>query len=179
MRKTMVITALCSFLLCLWAGYHVTLWMGERDRAPQGARANPAMQTKQVIDGNTKLVYQFFYTKDRVTKEQTETAPLFLQGLDLEQLKSVYNGWQIMLFSPEKVILRCKIEGLSSETYLLGESEGCLAVFYEDAQKGVHLKEKTELPLSALPDGEARQIREGLRVTGEENLAKLLSDLMS
>ena len=41
------------------------------------------------------------------------------------------------------------------------------------------LKEKTDLPLSALPEGEAKQIREGLQVTGEENLAKILSDLNS
>lgn len=177
MRKTIAIAALCVFLLCLWAGYHAAVWMGERDKQLQAI--HPVVQTNQVIDENTTIVYQFFYSRDRVTKEQIEPAPIFLQGVDLEQLKSIYNGWQIVLFSPEKVILRCKVDGLSSETYVLGEDEGCLAVFYEDAGKALHLKEKTELPLSALPDGEARQIREGLRVTGEENLAKVLSDLMS
>ena len=136
-------------------------------------------QSIPLISAETKMVYQYFYSRDKVTKEQIEMAPVFLQGLDMEQLKSVYTGWQIVLFSPEKVILRCKIEGFSSETYILGESDGFLAVFYEDAQKGIHLKEKTELPVSALPDGEAAQLREGIRVTGEENLAKLLADMMS
>ena len=36
-----------------------------------------------------------------------------------------------------------------------------------------------EVPLTSLPAGEAEQIREGLRVTGEENLAKVLADLTS
>lgn len=177
MRKITAIAALCSFLLCLWAGYHGAAWRDAQDKQVQAV--HPVMQTDQVIDANTTIVYQFFYTRDRVTKEQIEPAPVFLQGVDPEQLQSIYNGWQILLFSPEKVILRCRIDGLSSEAYLLGESDGCLAVFYEDAGKALHLKEKTELPLSALPDGEARQIREGMRVTGEENLAKVLSDLMS
>lgn len=179
MRKIVMITALCSFLFFMLAGYYVTLWIGEKDHRMEAAQANHTIQTKQVIRANTKMIYQYFYSKDRVIKEQIEQAPVFLQGLDMEQLKSVYSGWQIMFFSPEKVILRCKIEGLSSETYILGESDGFLAVFYEDTQKNIHLKEKTELPLSALPEGEVMQLREGIRVTGEENLAKLLSDFMS
>ena len=179
MRKTIFIAALCSFLLFMLAGYYVTLWMGERDKKMEPAQAHQTIQAKKTIHANTQMVYQYFYTKDKVTKEQRELAPIFLQGLDMEQLKSVYEGWQLMLFSPEKVVLRCKIEGLSTETYILGENNGFLSVFYEDASQKLHLKEQTELPLSALPDGQKQQIEEGLRVTGEENLAKLLSDLIS
>lgn len=180
MRKAIVVAALASFLICLFAGYYVALWMGEKDKQiAAGAESREVIRTQKLINAQTKMIYQYFYTSDRVTKEQIELAPDFLQGLDLEQLKSIYNGWQIVFFSPEKVILRCSIEGMSSEAYILGEQDGCLAVFYEDGNKAIHLKEKTELPLSALPEGEARQIREGLRVTGEENLAKILADLMS
>lgn len=180
MRKTMAVTALASFLLFLLAGYYISLWIGERDKQLAAMmESRDVLQTQKEINAQTKMIYQYFYTGDRVTKEQIETAPDFLLGLNLEQLKSVYNGWQVVLFSPERVILRCSIEGMSSESFLLGEDEGYLAVFYEDKDKTIHLKERTELPLSALPDGEAKQIREGIRVTGEENLAKLLSDYMS
>ena len=72
-----------------------------------------------------------------------------------------------------------KKSGLSDEVYVLGEDDGFLAVFYEDGKKQLRLKERTELPLSALPDGEARQLQEGMRVIGEENLAKVLADFMS
>ena len=179
MKKLVFIVALCSFLLCMLGGYYLTLWIGERDKRMEAAQEGQYVHSIPMINSSTKMVYQYFYTKDKVTKEQIEMAPQFLQGIDMEQLKSVYEGWQIILFSPEKVILRCKIEGLSSETYILGEDDGFLAIFYEDAQKGIHLKEKTALPINALPEGEVMQIREGLRVTGEENLAKVLSDLMS
>ena len=179
MRKMVMVMALCSFLLFMLAGYYVTLWTGERDQRMEAARANHTLQANQVIGADTKMIYQYFYSRDKVVKEQIEQAPIFLQGLDMDQLKSVYTGWQILFFSPEKVILRCKIEGLSSETYILGESDGFLAVFYEDTEKHIRLKEKTELPISALPEGEAMQLQEGIRVTGEENVAKLLSDFMS
>lgn len=180
MRKAIAVAVLSSFLLCLLAGYYISLWIGERDREmAAGDGSRNVLQTEKEINAQTKMIYQYFYTSDRVTKEQIETAPDFLQGLNLEQLKSIYNGWQVVLFSPERVILRCSIEGMSSESFILGEDDGYLAVFYEDGNKAVHLKERTDLPISTLPEGDARQIREGLRVTGEENLAKLLSDYMS
>lgn len=179
MRRKMVITALCSFLLCMLSGYYLTIWTEKEREQLQLSQESEMTQSIPLISAETKMVYQYFYSRDRVTKEQVEMAPVFLQGLDMDQLKSVYNGWQVILFSPEKVILRCKIDGLSSETYIIGESDGFLAVFYEDGQKGIHLKEKTELPITSLPDGERIQVKEGLRITGEENLARVLADYLS
>ena len=179
MRKKMVIAALCSFLLCMLSGYYLTIWTEKEREQLQLSQESEMTQSIPLISAETKMVYQYFYSRDRVTKEQVEMAPVFLQGLDMDQLKSVYNGWQVILFSPEKVILRCKIDGLSSETYIIGESDGFLAVFYEDGQKGIHLKEKTELPITSLPDGERIQVKEGLRITGEENLARVLADYLS
>ena len=155
MRKTAVIAALLSFLVCLLAGYYAALWRGEQH--PAETEAHTVLEEKKRIHAGTKIVYQYFYTQDRVMKKHIEPAPEFLQGLDLEQLKSIYTGWQVVFFSSEQVIL----------------------VFYEDGKKQLRLKERTELPLSALPDGEARQLQEGMRVIGEENLAKVLADFMS
>ena len=177
MRKTAVISALLSFLVCLLAGYYAALWRGEQH--PAETEAHAVLEEKKRIHAGTKIVYQYFYMQDRVMKKHIEPAPEFLQGLDLEQLKSIYTGWQVVFFSSEQVILRCSIEGMSDEVYVLGEDEGFLAVFYEDGKKQLRLKERTELPLSALPDGEARQLQEGMRVIGEENLAKVLADFMS
>ena len=179
MKKAIMITALFSFLLCLLGGYYLTLWMGDRDKRIEVAQVSQTNQMLPCISEKTKMIYQYFYSKDKVTKEHAEMAPVFLQGLHLEELQSVYRDWQVVLFSPEKVILRCKIDGLSSEIYILGESEGFLAVFYEDAQKGIHLKEKTSLPISTLPEVEAKEIENGVRIVGEENLAKILADYTS
>lgn len=180
MRKNIMLASLCSFLLFLFLSYFFAVWSGKQEQKQEYSEANkPAMQQKNIIGEDTKMIYEYFYTADKVTKLQTEPAPDFLVGLDMAQLQSIYQGWQMVLFSPEKVILRCSIEGLSSETYLLGEQDGYLAIFYEDAQKKIHLKEKTQLPLSTLPEGEVRQIQEGMWVTGEENLAKILADFHS
>ncbi len=179
MKKTVWITALCSFLLFLAIGYYITLRMGEQEIERQTAYAENAVSTKQVINENTKIICRYFYTLDRVTKECMETAPVYLHGLNMEQLADIYKDWEIIRFSSEKVVMRTVIEGRSTEVYLIGESHGNVAVYLDDPEKGPVLKEKTEIPLSALPEGEIQKIKTGIHVIGEEALVKLLSDYNS
>lgn len=179
MKKMILYTAIGSFVLSMIGGYAIALMRSEYDVQAEITEENRMTQAVPMIGPDTEMVFQYYYSQDKVTKEQVESAAPFLQGLNMEQVRSVYDGWQVILFSPEKVILRCRIDALSSETYILGEKDGFLAVFYEDGQKGIHLKEVTEMPVSALPKEEASCIREGIRVNGEENLARILSDWLS
>lgn len=179
MKKWVFFSAAAAFFIFMAAGYFYSLQRLELQQMQLSPPTENVLRQKQEIDADTKMIYQYFYTKDRVMQEKIEPSPDFLQGLDRAQLESVYNGWQLVYFSPEKVILRCRIEGKSSESYLIGEYEGFVAVFYEDIQKTIHLQECTDIPLSALPEGEQVQLRDGLRVTGEENLARVLADYLS
>ena len=101
MKKTVWITAFCSFLLFLAIGYYVTLRIGEQDLKNKTVYAESTAGTKQVITENTKLICRYFYTLDRVTKEYMETAPAYLQGLNMEQLSEIYKDWEIIRFSSE------------------------------------------------------------------------------
>jgi hypothetical protein len=179
MKKTVWITAFCSFLLFLAVGYYLTLRMGEQDLQNKTVYAESTAGTKQVITKNTKLICRYFYTLDRVTKEYMETAPAYLHGLNMEQLSDIYKDWEIIRFSSERVIMRTVIEGMSTEVYLIGETEGKIAVYLDDPEKGPILKEKTDIPLSVLPEEEIEKIRAGIQVIGEESLVKILSDYSS
>ena len=77
------------------------------------------------------------------------------------------------------MILRSTVEGRSDESFLLGEQNGMLAVFREDADGKITLYECTDVPLSVLPEIERQQIQEGVRILGEDNLARVLADYMS
>lgn len=139
----------------------------------------PTVGENAAIQRDTEMVYQYYYTQDEMTKEQKEPAQDYLIGLNRKQLESIFQGWQLVYFSPEKVILRCSVEGTSTESYLLGVYEGCLAVFCEKEGNQIMLTEKTDIPIDVLPLAEQQQLREGIRVNGEENLAKLLADYTS
>ena len=179
MKKTVWITAFCSFLLFLAIGYYVTLRIGEQDLKNKTVYSESTANTKQVITENTKLICRYFYTLDRVTKECMETAPTYLYGLNMEQLADVYKDWEIIRFSSERVIMRTVIEGMSTEVYLIAELDGQVAVYLNDVEKGSILIEKTGIPVSVLPEDEIRRIKDGIHVTGEETMVKLLSDYNS
>ena len=136
-------------------------------------QTEPVAKEETVIGENAEIVYQYYYTEDQRTAEQVEPVQNYLLGLNLAQVRSIYDGWQVVFFSPDKVILR------SDESFLLGEQNGMLAVFREDADGKITLYECTDVPLSVLPEIERQQIREGVRILGEDNLARALADYIS
>ena len=72
-----------------------------------------ALVKEDTIAEDAHIVYQYYYTEDAVTKEKVEPVQNFQKGLTLAQLQSIYDGWQVISFSPQKVILRCSVEGRS------------------------------------------------------------------
>lgn len=179
MKKKVVLLAFVGFFLSLGFGYFLSTKDQEKQNPLAQEQTVSVAKNEVTIKKEGKIIYQYYYTVDAITKEEEEPVPDFLEGLNREQLESIYTGWQIVYFSPEKVILRCSVKGKSSEVFLLKEYEGYLAVFVEDLDKKMRLKEITQVPLSVLPDPERQELKEGIYVLGEENLVRLLSDFTS
>lgn len=180
MKKKVALFAVLGFLLSGGISYWLVTERNEHNNHDIIAEeVEAAVKPEITIKEEGIMIYQYYYTKDAITKEQQEPVPDFLEGLSREQLQSVYNGWQIVYFSPEKVILRCSIEGKSNEVFLLKEYNGQIAVFIEDESRRMRLKELTEVPVALLPETEQKQMLEGLYIVGEENLVRLLSDFTS
>lgn len=180
MKRGIALLAVFVFFASTAAGYLYSKAKQEpvvQDQEIQ--QTEPVAKDEAVIGENAEIVYQYYYTEDQRTAEQKEPVQNYLLGLNLAQVRSIYNGWQVVFFSPEKVILRSTVEGRSDESFLLGEQNGMLAVFREDADGKITLYECTDVPLSVLPEIERQQIQEGVRILGEDNLAKVLADYMS
>lgn len=180
MKKGIVLLAVFIFLSCAAAGYaYITRIQEPITEERNIQNIEPVSREEAVIGKSAEIVYQYYYTEDQITVEQAEPVQQYLCGLNLEQLRSIYAGWQVIFFSPEKVILRSTVEGRSDESFLLGEQNGMLAVFRENADGKISLYECTDVPLSVLPETEYRQICEGVRILGEDNLARVLADYTS
>ena len=94
-------------------------------------------------------------------------------------MKKLYKDWQIITISSKELIMRKTLEAISDEQYIIGEKNWYVAVFYKEPQHGIVLHEITNTPLSALPLEERERLLEGISVTGDENLSKILSDYTS
>lgn len=180
MKRGIALLAVLVFLSCTAAGYLYIKRIQEPEvQEEQVEHTEPVAKEEAVIGENAEIVYQYYYTEDQRTAEQVEPVQNYLLGLNLAQVRSIYDGWQVVFFSPDKVILRSTVEGRSDESFLLGEQDGMLAVFREDADGKITLYECTDVPLSVLPEIERQQIQEGVRILGEDNLARVLADYMS
>ncbi|NLK37005.1 MAG: hypothetical protein GX299_02850 [Epulopiscium sp.] len=135
--------------------------------------------TTNKIQPYTQMVYQYYYPQDGITKVQEEVPPYFLLDLTLEDVKRLYEDWQIISFSDKKVIMRRSMDGNSDERYILGQQDGSVAVFYEEEKNGISLHELTKIPVSSLPQEDQERLQEGIFVLGDENLSKVLADLGS
>jgi len=63
--------------------------------------------------------------------------------------------------------------------YILGELNGFVALYLERASPGLDIVEVTNIPLAALPPDEQQRLLEGIRIDGEEELARFLQDFGS
>ena len=128
------------------------------------------------INPSTKIIYEYYYTEDNITETYEEAPPYFLIGLNAEDLKVNYPNWEVINFSDKEVTMRTTLNSSSTQQYIIGEYNGLLAVYYQKPIDGVSLKELTNIPISSLPSEEQKNLKEGIYVSGNENLLKALSD---
>ncbi|MPN34162.1 hypothetical protein SDC9_181655 [bioreactor metagenome] len=135
--------------------------------------------TEEKITGSTKMVYQYYYSEDGNTVEQEDVPPYFLIGMTFSDMKDYYPNWQIVYFSEDKVVMRKEVSLETDENYMVGNMDGYVAVFYDNGDYGMSLKTVTETPLSALTKEERQRLDEGIFVSGEEGLARILESYES
>lgn len=130
------------------------------------------------IGPETLIIYEYLYS-DGSTERTEEFPPYFLLDKPREYFESALADWEILEFGSGEVLLRKNIDGKSTQYYIIGIHEGLVAVFYEDEINGTCLKEITDTPVKTLPPEEQETLRNGIRIFGNDALAKALEDFGS
>lgn len=148
----------------------------ETEQAQFPADMPVSVDESQKIQPYTKMVYQYYYPDEDVTKEQEDVPPYYLLDLTMEDVQRMYQDWKVLSFSNREVVMRRNMAGKSDERYVVGQKDGYVAVYYEETQNGVSLHEVTDTPISSLPKEDQDRLREGITVYGNDNLCKILGD---
>ncbi|NLM13003.1 MAG: hypothetical protein GX209_04575 [Epulopiscium sp.] len=144
---------------------------------PEGIPTSQANAPK--IARSTQMVYQYYYEEDGKTVEETIEPPYFLIGLTRDELQEKYSDWQISYFSDQKVVMKKNIASKSPYHFVVGVYNGYIAIFYNNEEGELEIKEITETPISSLPIEEQNKLKEGIKVYGEEALIRILEDYTS
>ncbi|WP_341877012.1 BofC C-terminal domain-containing protein [Defluviitalea saccharophila] len=148
--------------------------IGQMPEGVPTAQANAPRITR-----STQMVYQYYYEEDGKIVEETIEPPYFLIDLTRDELQEKYSDWQISYFSDQKVIMKKNIASKSPYHFVVGVYNGYIAIFYNNEEGELEIKEITETPISSLPIEEQNKLKEGIKVYGEEALIRILQDYTS
>jgi len=128
------------------------------------------------LSKNARITYEYRYS-DGVTETRDESLPCFLAEMTEKSVEESLGDWELVEFAPESVVIRKILDEKSGQNYILGVYNGYIAVYYENTENGEPtLKEVTDRHISALSDNEAEALIQGVSVTSDDELFRLLQD---
>lgn len=129
------------------------------------------VMNKIKITPYTQLIIKKNYTKCGHNTIDSMSVPLELINFTKEELQAKYTGWTIEEFSEERVILSRKIESNCEDHFVIKEKDGKVFVYKELTTDKVNLIERIDLNLELLTEDDKENLKDGVRLYGEEELA--------
>jgi len=132
-----------------------------------------------IIRPGAIIIIEKKYTKCGHVISSKIDVPIDMINLTESQLKLAFKNWNIVKFSPEKIIISQKIHSKCRNHFILKEKDGFVAVYYQQPIDGIALKEVTPLLAKNLPQKERSRLKDGIKIESQKELAQTLEDLGS
>lgn len=125
---------------------------------------------------NTKFIFKTYYKKcEHITSKTVNISEEFINK-DEEEIRLSYKDWKIEKFNIDEVIFYKQEEGICDEHYIIKDNNGYIAIYFLDNNENEKLKEVTGIVTNYLPDIDKQNLKEGIKVIGEEQLNSCLED---
>ena len=132
---------------------------------------------------DTKLVFRTHYTQCQTIKDVPQETVEEMIGLKENALKEYvlqnYKDWQVVRFSTEEIILFQRKEQICPDHYFVSEMNGLIVVFKFNEAGERYVVEKTNIPVSHLPDIDQEKIKRGILIRTRAEVNQLLEDYSS
>lgn len=145
-------------------------------------KENKNYSCSETIKPSTKIIYNYYYEDEGFYESTDEMAPEFLIGMNAEELKNTFanSDWKVNNFSGSEVVLQKNIAKSEKQNYVIGIKNGYVAVFYnENKLGGLNLKEVTNTPVNSLSPEEQKRLKNGIKISGNNNLLLVMQDYES
>lgn len=186
------ISCLLLFLSSFFYGYYFTgKNMNKKlndntvlDNSSSGNDGLEIIKEEIRISPNTCIEKEVYYTKCRHTKEQNievDNNMINMTEKEFEDYtKKNHPEIRIISFSVGKIVLRENKDTLCPNHYIIGESEGKIAVYkINDTGEKILFKILEDYPLSLLKEIDQEKLKEGIVVDTEEELSDVLENFIS
>ncbi|OPJ56757.1 BofC C-terminal domain-containing protein [Alkalithermobacter paradoxus] len=136
-----------------------------------------------ILKKGSIMTFKTLFKKCNDIVEKTENIPDELVGFDEDKLKRHvkfnYPAWNLIEIDPNSIVLFREIDSYCKDHYEIGEEEGRLVIYKYDEEGIKQMVEKTEYPISHLPEVDQEKIKNGIVVNSLEEVNQMLEDFGS
>ena len=131
---------------------------------------------EEKISPNCSFTIKTYYKKCGHTISEYSNLPEGLVNLNKEQLQEKYPNYEIEKFASNEIILYQEKEEECNEHYIVKDKEGNV-VIYKILEDGTNEEyEVTRIATEYLTDTDKINLKNGIRVNGEQELNQLIED---
>lgn len=190
MRKWMIVLlGIAIFIIAVIAGFLINSFVNfskqenitEKQAVLAENENNEIINTSYsdiLVSPNAEVIINQKYEKCGHTSKNLEIAPREIINLNEEKVKEFYenDGWEVLNFSSEEIIISRSNNGICSEHYILRESDGYISISVKNDIGEYIFKGLTDISVQYLAQEDLERLQEGIEVVGKENLNKYLED---
>lgn len=131
-------------------------------------KTNNAQEVK--ISPNALITFNKYYKSCKHTIISREDVNTNMVNLTKEEFEKLYSDWKITKFTSTDIELYKEFEGECNEHYIVKEEDGVIAIYKQKSNNEMELIEKTEISTNCLPQMDLNQLKEGVKLVGQEEL---------
>ena len=131
---------------------------------------------EEKISPNCLITLNKYYDKCGHTTTEYLDIQTDLLNKTEKDLQEKYQGWEIKKFSSGQITLYKEYEGECGEHYVLRNDNGKITIYKINENNQEEVFENTEIAVDYLSDTDKINIKNGIRVNGNENLNHLIED---
>ena len=125
---------------------------------------------------NTLMIFKIYHEDCGHTSIERKNILEDFVNMTKEEIEKEYSDWQVEKFEKGEVIFLKNETGICNEHYVIRDKDGYVTIYNIDASGKEVLKEKTSIITSYLPDIDKKELREGIKIIGKDELNARLED---
>lgn len=133
----------------------------------------------QRINKDTIFVVRKYFRGCGHIIEQKSNIDKDFVGLNKQEFKKLFSGWEIEAFNSKYVVISRAFDGYCPNHYIISIKDDRIAVFYSQPVDGELLKMITPIEVKNLPQKDVNDLKKGIVVNSFDDAIKIIEDFGS
>lgn len=137
------------------------------------------VKSEEKISPYAKLVIRKKFSRCNHMTVNIIDVPKELINLPRKALEEKYSGWEVEKFSSNEIVIYREIDANCEDHFVLKEKDGDIGVYNELTEDKMNLIEMLKINVEVLNEEDKKNLQDGIRVYGKDNLNSLIEDYSS